>query len=238
VWFRTARAYASIGTVPALEHAVEPRAGAAVVRRAPAPLSRWRPTPARFTQLLVGLWAFGVGEALLVASDLGNSPWTVLSEGLAKHTPLSVGAATIVISALVLCAWLPLRQRPGLGTIVNAILIGVAIDVTLGVLPDHMALGPRWAFVPLGIAFVSLGSGLYLTSRLGPGPRDGLMTGLHRRTGRSLRLVRVCIELTVVVGGFALGGTVGPGTLAFALLIGPGVQLFVHRMGGRDTQSL
>jgi uncharacterized membrane protein YczE len=188
--------------------------------------------------LLVGLWVFGVGEALLVASDLGNSPWTVLAEGLAEQTGLGVGTATIVISVVVLGAWVPLRQRPGLGTILNALLIGIAIDVTLALLPSHFSLGARWALVAAGIGLVGIGSGLYLTSRLGPGPRDGLMTGLHRRTGRSLRLVRACIELAVVGAGFALGGTVGPATLAFALLIGPAVQLFVHRLGGTDTRSL
>jgi uncharacterized protein len=201
-------------------------------------LSRWRPTPARLAQLLLGLWIFGVGEALLVGSDLGNSPWTVFGQGFAEQTGLSVGVATIVVSVIVLCAWIPLRQRPGLGTILNAILIGVAIDATLAVLPSHLPLGVRWALVPTGIALVAIGSGFYLTSRLGPGPRDGLMTGLHRLTGRSLRLVRVCLELSVVVAGYALGGTVGPGTLAFALLIGPGVQFFVHRLGGTDTGSL
>lgn len=181
---------------------------------------------------------FGVGEALLVASELGTSPWTVFAQGLARQTGLSVGAATIVTSAGVLAAWIPLRQRPGLGTILNAILIGVAIDATLGPLPEHFPLGVRWALVPAGIGLVGLGSGLYLTSRLGPGPRDGLMTGLHRRTGHSLRLVRVCIELCAVTVGFALGGTVGAGTVAFALLIGPAVQFSVHRIGGTDTHSL
>jgi uncharacterized membrane protein YczE len=201
-------------------------------------LSRWRPTPARLAQLLVGLWVFGVGEALLVASELGNSPWTVLAQGLARQTGLGVGGATIVVSALVLAAWIPLRQRPGLGTILNALLIGIAIDATLAVLPDHFDLGVRWALVPIGIALVGVGSGLYLACRLGPGPRDGLMTGLHRRTGRSLRLVRVCLELSAVAVGFVLGGTVGVGTLAFALLIGPYVQFFVHLIGGTDTHSL
>lgn len=201
-------------------------------------LSRWRPSPARLVRLLVGLAVFGVGEALLIASDLGNSPWTVLAEGLARHTPLAVGGATVVISVLVLCAWIPLHQRPGLGTILNALLIGIVIDLTLAPLPDDFSLGTRWAFVAGGIGLVAVGSGLYLTSLLGPGPRDGLMTGLHRRTGRSLRLVRACLELSVVAGGFLLGGTVGPATLAFALLIGPGVQLFVHRLGGSDTHAL
>lgn len=189
-------------------------------------------------RLLVGLSLFGAGEALLVASKLGNSPWTVLGQGFARQTGLSVGVATIVISVLVLLTWLPLRQAPGLGTILNALLIGVAIDATLAVLPAGMPLGVRSALVIVGIGLVALGSGLYLTSRLGPGPRDGLMTGFHRLTGRSLRLVRVCIELFAVSVGFALGGVVGPGTVAFALLIGPGVQFFVHRLGGRETRSL
>ena len=202
------------------------------------PLSRWRPGPARFAKLLVGLAVFGIGEALLVASELGNSPWTVFAEGLSKQTGITVGAATVVTSALVLCVWIPLRQRPGLGTILNALLIGIAIDATLAPLPDHLPLGVRIAFVPLGIGLVGLGSGLYLTSLLGPGPRDGLMTGLHRRTGLSLRLVRACIEVSAVAVGYVLGGTVGVGTVAFALLIGPTVQAFVHAIGGRDTAAL
>jgi uncharacterized membrane protein YczE len=203
-----------------------------------AAVSRWRPSPARLGKLLVGLWFFGAGEACLVQSDLGNSPWTVLGQGVALQTGLSVGAATIVVSAVVLCAWIPLRQTPGLGTLLNAVLIGVAIDVTLEVLPSGMPLAARASLIPAGIALVSIGSGLYLTSRLGPGPRDGLMTGLHRRSGRSLRIVRVRIELVAVTAGFLLGGVVGVGTLAFALLIGPGVQLCVHALGGRDTHSL
>ena len=201
-------------------------------------LSRWRPSPARLVKLLAGLWVFGIGEALLVASELGNSPWTVLAQGLARQTALGVGGATIVVSAVVLAAWFPLRQRPGLGTVLNAILIGIAIDATLAVLPEHFDLAVRWLFVATGIGLVAVGSGLYLTSHLGPGPRDGLMTGLHRRTGRSLRLVRVCLELSAVAVGFALGGTVGAGTVAFALLIGPAVQFTVHRLGGTDTHSL
>jgi uncharacterized protein len=202
------------------------------------PLSRWRPSPPRFAQLLIGLTVFGAGEAFLVASALGNSPWTVLGEGVALQTGMGVGAATIVVSFVVLALWIPLRQPPGLGTVVNAVLIGLAIDATLALLPDGLSLGVRAALVPAGIALVAFGSGLYLTCRLGPGPRDGLMTGLHRRTGRSLRLVRVCIEVSAVAVGFALGGTVGVGTVAFALLIGPAVQGFVHAIGGRDTATL
>jgi uncharacterized membrane protein YczE len=204
----------------------------------PAAVSRWRPSPARLARLLLGLAVFGAGEGFLVAADLGVSPWTVLAQGMSLRTGMSVGVATVAISVLLLLLWVPLRQRPGLGTLLNAVLVGVFIDVTLAALPDGMPLGLRAVLVPAGIALVGLGSGLYLTSRLGPGPRDGLMTGLHRRTGRSLRLVRGTIEVTAVVVGFALGGTVGVGTVAFALLIGPAVQAGVHALGGRDTASL
>jgi uncharacterized membrane protein YczE len=200
--------------------------------------SRWVPSPARLVQLLAGLAIFGAGEAMLVASHLGNSPWTVLAQGLGEQIGISVGAATVLVSAGVLLAWIPLRQAPGLGSICNAVLIGVALDATLALLPDHAPLGVRLAMIPAGIGLVALGSGLYLTTRLGPGPRDGLMTGLHRRTGLSLRLVRLCIEATAVVVGWALGGTVGIGTLAFAVLIGPGVQAAVFAIGGRDTARL
>jgi uncharacterized membrane protein YczE len=200
--------------------------------------SRWRPTPARFARLVFGLTLFGVGEAFLIASELGNSPWTVLAEGLGDQIGVPVGEATIIVSIVVIALWLPLRQPPGLGTICNALGIGLAIDATLALLPDPLPLGVRIAMIPAGIAIVGLGSGFYLTSRLGPGPRDGLMTGLHRRTGVSLRLARAGIESSVVVAGYFLGGTVGVGTVAFALLIGPTVQAFVHAMGERDTASL
>ncbi len=164
---------------------------------------------------------------------LGNSPWTVLAEGVSKHTPLAIGSATIVISFLVMLAWIPMHQWPGLGTVLNAVLIGVAIDVMLPVLPGPGGTAGQVAFVLGGIALVSIGSGLYLTARLGPGPRDGLMTGLHFRTGHSLRLIRGLIEGTALVAGFLLGGRVGLGTVAFAVLIGPGVQAAVKALGGR-----
>jgi uncharacterized membrane protein YczE len=183
-------------------------------------------------RLLPGLWIFGTGEACLVHSRLGNSPWTVLAEGVSKHTALAIGTATIVISGLVMLAWIPLRQRPGIGTIANAILIGVAIDVMLPLLPGPGGIVTRYAFVVVGIALVGLGSGLYLTANLGPGPRDGLMTGLHFRTGRSLRLIRTLIEGSALAVGWALGGRVGVGTVAFALLVGPAVQAAVHALGG------
>ena len=193
------------------------------------PAYLWRPGPLRFTILIAGLWLFGTGEALIVAAELGNSPWTVLAEGVAKNTPLEIGGATVVISFAVLCAWVPLRQAPGLGTIMNAIVVGVAIGVMVPLLPSDPPDGVRWAFLGGGIALVAVGGGIYLGARLGPGPRDGLMTGLHARTGRSLRLMRTVIEVSALAGGFALGGTVGVGTVAFALLIGPGVQAAFYR---------
>jgi len=195
--------------------------------------SRWRPTPRRLLQVVAGEWLFGTGEALLVAANLGNSPWTTFAQGVSLHTPLSIGVATQVISFAVLLCWIPLRERPGLGTILNAILIGVAIDATLAYLPHEGALAVRIGSVLLGIAVVGLGSGLYLTARLGPGPRDGLMTGLNARYGWPLAVVRTAIELTVTVVGFALGGRVGVGTLAFALLIGPTVARSIRLIAPR-----
>ena len=186
----------------------------------------------RLLRLFPGLWIFGTGEACLVHSRLGNSPWTVLAQGVSNHTPLAIGTATIVISGLVMLAWIPLRQWPGFGTIANAVIIGVAIDVMLPLLPGPGGLVTRAAYVVVGIGLVALGSGLYLTARLGPGPRDGLMTGLHFRTGRSLRLIRTLIEGSALVVGIVLGGKFGVGTVAFALGIGAGVQAAVHALGG------
>jgi uncharacterized membrane protein YczE len=192
--------------------------------------SRWRPTPRQLAQVLVGLWIFGVGEAMLVASELGNSPWTVLAEGVSKHTPLSIGGATLAIAAVVLLCWIPLSEKPGLGTVLNSIVIGASIDVTLELLPGLDSLAVRWVAALAGIAVVGLGSGLYLTAALGPGPRDGLMTGLHARNGWPLAAVRTGIELTAVAAGFLLGGTVGVGSLLFALLIGHAVSFGVRRI--------
>ena len=194
--------------------------------------SLWRPSPGQLARLFPGLWLFGTGEACLVHSELGNSPWTVFAEGVSKQTPLSIGAATVATSVVVMLLWIPLRQRPGFATLMNAILIGVAIDVMLPLLPGPGGIVGQAAYVLGGIALVGIGSGFYLTAHLGPGPRDGLMTGLHFRTGRSLRLLRGLIEGTALVAGFALGGTVGVGTVAFALLVGPAVQSAVRVLGG------
>jgi uncharacterized membrane protein YczE len=190
---------------------------------ATAPASRWRASPGRLARLLAGLVMFGAGEGLMVACALGNSPWTVFSEGLALQAGIGVGVATVALSFVVLLAWVPLRQRPGLGTIANAIVVGLAMEPVLALVEQPDGLVARAAMLAGGIALVAIGSGLYLTTFLGPGPRDGLMTGLHRVTGRPIGAIRMANETAVLVAGWALGGTVGIGTLAFALLIGPAV---------------
>jgi uncharacterized membrane protein YczE len=188
--------------------------------------------------LVVGLAVFGAGEAVLVASELGNSPWSVLAQGVEVQTPLSVGAGTVAVSFLILLLWIPLRQRPGLGTVLNALLVGAAMDATLLLLPGDLPLAVRATMIPVGIALVGVGSGLYLRTALGPGPRDGLMTGLHRRTGVAVAPVRTAIELTALVLGVVLGGTFGVGTVAFALLIGPAVALGLRLAGVRSAGEL
>jgi uncharacterized membrane protein YczE len=192
---------------------------------------RWRPRPSTLIVLLAGLWLFGTGEALLVASHLGNTPWTVLAQGVSRHSALSIGAATFAISLVVLLAWIPLRERPGFGTIANAVVIAVAIDAMLRVLPQPHAEIGRLAEVLGAIVSIGIGSGLYLTTWLGPGPRDGWMTGLARRTKIPIATVRLSIELTALVAGWLLGGRVGLGTVVFALTIGYAVALSMTVLG-------
>ena len=194
------------------------------------PASRWRATPQRLARLLAGLWLFGTGEGLVVHGDLGASPWTVFAQGVSVQTPLSIGQATILISGGVLLLWILLRQKPGLGTILNAIVIGVAIDVTLSLVGDDPTLVERWISLLGGVALVAIGSGFYLGAALGPGPRAGLMTGIHRVTGRPVSHVRMVIELLALLVGAILGGTVGVGTVIFALSIGPAVHLALRVM--------
>jgi uncharacterized membrane protein YczE len=198
-------------------------------------VSRWRASPARLTRLLAGLWLFGTGEALLLAAQLGTDPWTVLAQGLALRTPLSIGGATILIGVVVLLGWIPLRERPGLGTILDVVLIGVAIDVMLPVLPQPTGLVARLAFVVSGTLVVGVGSGLYLGAGLGPGPRDGWMTGLHARLGQPVWRVRLAIEATALAAGWLLGGTVGIGTVLHAVLIGPAVDLSLRMLHVQPT---
>jgi len=204
---------------------------------APPVRSRWRASPRRLAELLAGLAVFGAGEACLVASDLGNSPWSVFAQGLARQSALSVGTATIVISFAVLLLWIPLRQRPGLGTIANAVLIGLAIDATLLALPDHAPLAVRAAEVAGGIGLVAIGSALYLGAALGPGPRDGLMTGMAKH-GIPVALARASIEISVLIVGWLLGGTVGVATVLFAAFIGPLVKPALQRLAVRPQASL
>lgn len=185
----------------------------------------WRPTPGSLVSLLVGLWLFGTGEALLLTADLGATPWTVLAQGVSLRTGLPIGTTTLLVGLAVLLLWIPLRQRPGLGTVLNIVVISVAIQVMYDLVPAPSALAARLALVLLGIASIGLGSGFYLTAGHGPGPRDGWMTGLHRRTGHPVGRVRLAIEVTVLVAGWLLGGTVGVGTALFALLIGQSVAL-------------
>ncbi|WAL94265.1 YczE/YyaS/YitT family protein [Streptomyces sp. Je 1-369] len=184
--------------------------------------------PRRLTQLYAGLTLYGVSSALLVVSGLGLEPWNVLHQGLAELTGLSIGAVSIVVGAAVLLLWIPLRQRPGLGTVSNVFVVGLAMDAALALLPDAHGWAVRVPLMLAGIVLNGAATGLYIAAAFGPGPRDGLMTGLHQRTGRSIRLMRTLIEVAVVVTGFALGGTVGIGTVLYALAIGPLAQFFLR----------
>ena len=182
----------------------------------------------RLFQLYVGLALYGASSALLVAAGLGLEPWGVLHQGLAELTGMTIGVVSIVVGAAVLLLWIPLRQRPGLGTVSNVFVVGLAMDGTLALVPDVHSLAVRIPMLAAGIVLNGVATGLYIAASFGPGPRDGLMTGLHRRTGRSIRLMRTAIEVTVVATGFALGGTVGVGTLLYALSIGPLAQFFLR----------
>ncbi|GAB3249558.1 membrane protein [Micromonospora halotolerans] len=188
---------------------------------------RYRPAR-RLVQLCVGLALYGISMALMIRSGLGLDPWDVFHQGLARQTHLSFGTVTIAVGALVLLLWIPLRQRPGLGTVSNVVVIGLVVDATLAVLPPGEGLPLRAALLVVGIVANGAATGLYLGAGLGPGPRDGLMTGFTARRPRySLRLVRTVIEVTVLGLGWLLAGTVGLGTVAYALAIGPLVQLFI-----------
>ncbi|GLZ13831.1 membrane protein [Actinomadura sp. NBRC 104425] len=180
----------------------------------------------RLVQLYAGLALYGLGIALQVSSGLGNDPWDVFHQGMARRFGLSIGAWIVIIGALVMLAWIPLRQRPGIGTVSNALLVGVFADLFLYLLPDPDAAAARWAFLVAGIAVSGFATGCYIGAGLGPGPRDGLMTGLAAR-GHSVRVVRTSIELSVLAAGWLLGGTVGVGTLLYAVAIGPLAHVFI-----------
>jgi uncharacterized membrane protein YczE len=175
----------------------------------------------RILQLLVGLFLYGIAIAMMVRAGIGVAPWDVLTQGLAKQTGLSFGLLTILIGAVVLLLWIPIRQKPGVGTVLNVLLIGPAADVGLAFLPQQHEPVLQALMFAGGLALLAVATGLYIGARLGPGPRDGLMTGIHNRFGWRIWIVRTGIEVTVLTVGWLLGGQVGIGTLAFALLVGP-----------------
>lgn len=181
---------------------------------------RWDLSPSRVAILSFGLFIFGIGDSLLIVAELGNAPWSVLAQGVALRTPLSVGAATFLISGIVLALWIPLKEKPGFGTLANILIIATAIDIGIALIPHPDLFVLKLMYVLVGIALVGCGSALYITCGLGPGPRDGWMTSMHRRTGIPVGRVRMSIEIFVLILGALLGGTLGLGTALFALLIG------------------
>lgn len=181
----------------------------------------------RATQLLVGLVLYGVSLAMMVVGALGLAPWDVLHSGFIRHVPISLGQAVVVFSFVVLLLWIPLRERPGVGTVANAFLVGLSADAALAVLDRPDAMTARVVLLLAGVALNGLATALYIGSQLGRGPRDGLMTGLSRRTGLSLRLVRTVLEVAVVLVGLLLGGVAGAGTVLYAVAIGPLAQLML-----------
>jgi uncharacterized membrane protein YczE len=185
--------------------------------------------PRRLLQLGVGLTLYGVSMAMMVRGTLGLDPWDVFHLGVARHLPLSFGGVVIATGVGVLLLWIPLRQMPGLGTVANAVVIGVVTDVALAILTAPDDLASRAALLLGGVLLNAVATALYIGSQLGPGPRDGLMTGLVRRTGWSVRVIRTSIEVGVVLIGWLLGGVVGVGTVVYALSIGPLVQLLLPR---------
>ena len=192
----------------------------------------------RLAQLYLGLVLYGISLALMVRAHLGLDPWDVLHEGLASRLPLTFGQVVIVVGAMVLIAWIPLRQRPGLGTVSNVFVIGLAVDAALAVLPAPEPMAWRIAFLVAGVVLNAVATAAYIGARLGPGPRDGLMTGLVARTGRSVRLVRTSIELSVLASGWLLGGTVGVGTVLYAISIGPLVHVLLPRLAVSEDLEL
>jgi uncharacterized membrane protein YczE len=189
--------------------------------------------------LFFGLAIFGLGDSLLIQANIGNAPWTVLAEGVTLKSNLSIGWATFFISVFVLLLWIPLRERPGFGTLSNIVLIALFIQIGTMIFSEVNSIPAGIAYDLLGIALVGLGSALYITCGLGPGPRDGAMTGIHQRSGIRVGRVRMGIEITVLLAGWALGGTVGIGTALFALLIGQSVAIFLGLVAriSRTSQS-
>ena len=187
--------------------------------------SNWKVSSKTFFVLVLGLWLFGTGEAFLINASLGQSPWTVLADGLAQTLNMTIGQTTFLTSVIVLLLWIPLKRKPGLGTVMNILVIAVAIDVMIPILPSPESVVAQTAQVLFGILLTGIASALYITCNVGAGPRDGLMTGLNERTGVRVGRVRTGIEVVVLAIGWLLGGVVGVGTLLFALLIGQSVAI-------------
>ena len=199
-----------------------------------------RPSLNSVIVLLLGLWIFGMGHALLIVSGLGVSPWTTLAQGVSTQTGWSIGTSVFVVGVLVLVTWIPLRERPGMGTIANIIVVAVAIDMTVPLLPSPTGFAMAMIQSVLGIILLAIGSALYLTANLGPGPRDGLMTGIQKRTKYPIGWVRTGLEITVLIVGWWLGGVVGIGTLMMALGVGPLVAVclsVVDQFGGVERSK-
>lgn len=207
-----------------------PRPAAQLANLSPAEQLRAGRLGRRLPQLFAGLVLYGVSMAMMLRSGLGLDPWDVLHYGVATWLPLTFGGVVIATGIAVLLLWIPLRQMPGLGTVANAVVIGLATDAALALIVTSEGLAARSAMLAGGIVLNGLATALYIGAQLGPGPRDGLMTGLVRRTGWSVRVVRTSIELSVVVTGWMLGGVVGVGTIAYALAIGPLVQMMLPRL--------
>ena len=187
--------------------------------------SRWDLNPARIGVLFFGLFIFGLGDSLLIQSTIGNAPWSVLAQGVSGKLDITMGWSTFAISSLVLLLWIPLKEKPGFGTLSNIVIIATAIQIGVSIFPEQNNYGFGVIYCLVGIGMVGLGSALYITCALGPGPRDGLMTALHNSTGVRIGRVRLAIEGSVLVAGWLLGGTVGLGTLLFALLIGQSIAI-------------
>ena len=187
--------------------------------------SRWDLSFKRVFILFLGLAIFGLGDGLIIQSGLGNAPWSVLAQGISLKSGLSIGTSTLIVGSLVLALWIPLRERPGFGTLSNILIISLFIEIATNIFPKQDELLPGLIFTLVGIAMVGIGSSLYITCGLGPGPRDGAMTGLHQRTGVRVGRVRLGLEVVVSIAGALLGGTLGLGTLLFALLIGQSVAI-------------
>ena len=185
----------------------------------------------RFLILIFGLTLFGIGEAFLVITSLGNSPWVVLSEGISLNSNLNIGQATFFVSLMVLFFWIPLKQKPGFGTLANIVVISASIELGLLIIPEVNNIVLKFFYVLFGILLVGIGSALYITCGLGTGPRDGLMTGLHYRTGVRVGRVRLGIEVVALTTGALLGGSLGVGTALFALLIGQSVAISLGVLG-------